>query len=47
MIIAVSGKMGSGKDTAAEMLSYLLFCTDESTVTYQDFVNFKRNCIIV
>ena len=45
MIIAVSGKMGSGKDTAAEMLSYLLFCTDESTVTYQDFVNYKRNCI--
>ena len=45
MIVAVSGKMGSGKDTAAEMLSYLLFCTDESTVTYQDFVNYKRSCI--
>jgi len=41
MIIALSGRAGSGKDTVGKIIQYLTFCKDynRTDVSYEDFTN--------
>ena len=41
MIIGISGRIGSGKDTVGSIIQYLTFCKDYNStdVSYEDFTN--------
>ncbi len=44
-LIAVGGKMGSGKDTVANMLQYLLNDKYNLDSTYEDYLHYRHHCL--
>ena len=43
MIIGINGKIGSGKDTVAEVIQYLLFCNNKHEVGLNNsFEEFRK-----